>query len=510
MKIVQLLQDRSPALRYFVSVGMSLLAVGLTYLFWPIVNTAPFMFAFAAVAVSAWYGGLVPGFFSALISTATLDFILIEPTYRVFGQTSDVLVFIIFTLVALLISTLSDQSIRARTALEEKATELKASLAERTTLANQISQERIEFERIINTLPGIVYEGAGSFDLNNQTMSFISDYAENMLGYNSTFWKNHNFWQTMIHPDDWEEAVYKTRLTYETGWSEPVLFRAITSEGDTRYLESYHQVISDENDDEIRTCGVVMDVTERKKSEIALAKFAVQLNRSNQELEQFAYVASHDLQEPLRMVISYLQLLERRYKDQLDSDAMEFIDFAVDGANRMKTLIMDLLAYSRIHRNQDEFQPVRLGEVLERVKANLSLIAEETKAVITADDLPEVLGNPTQLESLLQNLVENAIKYRGEKAPIIHIGSKNNGKEWVISVSDNGIGIEEKYLKRIFSIFQRLHTRDEYPGTGIGLAVCSKVAEKHGGKIWVESTPDEGSIFYFTLPKNRTAQNKQV
>ena len=244
--------------------------------------------------------------------------------------------------------------------------------------------------------------------------------------------------------------------------------------------------------------SMAMDVTERNTAEEKIQKANDDLARSNAELERFAYVASHDLQEPLRMVTSYLQLLERRYKDRLDGDALEFINYAVDGSIRMKTLISDLLAYSRVGTRGKDFAPVECKLVLERVLQNLQISIQEAGAEITQDALPQVLGDEVQLESLFQNLIGNAIKFRGEDPPRIHVGLKREAKNWVFSVSDNGIGIDHQYFERIFIIFQRLHTRQDYSGTGIGLAISKRIVERHGGRIWIESQPGAGTTFYFT------------
>ncbi|HEY9641787.1 MAG TPA: ATP-binding protein, partial [Coleofasciculaceae cyanobacterium] len=225
-----------------------------------------------------------------------------------------------------------------------------------------------------------------------------------------------------------------------------------------------------------------------------------ELSRSNAELQQFAYIASHDLQEPLRMVTSYLQLLERRYKGQLDADADDFIGFAVDGASRMKTLINDLLCYSRVGTHGKPFQAIDCSRIVKQAIANLKIALEESNATITYDDLPEVLGDPGQLTQLFQNLLGNAVKFRGKALPTVHIGVERQGEAWLFAVRDNGIGIESQYAERIFVIFQRLHQRAQYPGTGIGLAICKKIVERHGGKIWLQSELGKGSTFYFTLP----------
>jgi PAS domain S-box-containing protein len=248
--------------------------------------------------------------------------------------------------------------------------------------------------------------------------------------------------------------------------------------------------------------AAIRDVTERNKSEERLAKTVGELKRSNEELQQFAYVSSHDLQEPLRMVASYTQLLAKRYKGRLDSDADEFIAYAVDGCTRMQGLIQDLLAYSRAGTNGKAFCEVSAEGALQRALTNLRLTIEQSGVVVSHDSLPAIKTDETQLTQVFQNLVGNAIKYRSAEVPRVHISATKNGEnEWIFSVRDNGIGIDPQYFERIFILFQRLHGQSEFEGTGIGLAICKKVLERMGGRIWVESQPAEGSTFYFALPE---------
>ena len=226
----------------------------------------------------------------------------------------------------------------------------------------------------------------------------------------------------------------------------------------------------------------------------------LELKRSNEDLEQFAYVASHDLQEPLRMITNYLQLLRQRYKDQLDTNAHDFIGFALDGSKRMNQLIHDLLAYSRVGTHGKELVVTECGQALADALANLTVAIEESQAEITHDPLPSVVGDEVQLTQLFQNLIGNAVKFRGDVPPKIHVGVQRKGGDWEFTVRDNGIGIADQDFQRIFIVFQRLHSRDKYPGTGIGLSVCKKIVERHGGRIWVESKVGRGTTFHFTIP----------
>jgi PAS domain S-box-containing protein len=257
-----------------------------------------------------------------------------------------------------------------------------------------------------------------------------------------------------------------------------------------------------ESSEGILVTAAIRDITERKKSEQYLVKTVGELKRSNDELQQFAYVASHDLQEPLRMVASYTQLLAKRYKGRLDSDADEFIAYAVDGSNRMQGLIQDLLAYSRAGTNGKALHEISSEKALKDALANLRATIQESGAVVTHDSLPVITTDDTQLTQVFQNLIGNAIKYRSGEVPRVHVcATKNGGQEWIFSVRDNGLGIDPQYFEKIFVLFQRLHGREEFKGTGIGLTICKKIVERLGGRIWVESQPEKGSTFHFALPE---------
>ena len=298
-----------------------------------------------------------------------------------------------------------------------------------------------------------------------------------------------------VHPDDLQSVVDRNAALQSAGGAMQFESRFLHKDTSSRWIS--WAAVASAADGLIYVAG--RDVTEGKLAEQQRAIQAAELERSNKDLEQFAYVASHDLQEPLRIVASYVQLLARRYRGRLDQEADEFISFAVDGATRMKTLINDLLAYSRIGTRGSEMTIVSMEAALERALGNLQLSVEDAGAEITHDALPNVRADETQMVQLIQNLVANAIKFHGAEPPRVHITARREGEMARFSIHDNGIGIEAQHLERIFVIFQRLHGQEEYPGTGIGLSVCRKIVERHGGRIWVESLPGHGSTFFFTL-----------
>jgi light-regulated signal transduction histidine kinase (bacteriophytochrome) len=266
--------------------------------------------------------------------------------------------------------------------------------------------------------------------------------------------------------------------------------------------------VYNEDGDLVAIIGITTDITERKMAEEEIKRYAARLERSNQALEQFAYVVSHDLREPLRMVSGYLQLLQRRYQGALDADADDFIAYAVDGAERMQEMIQALLGLSRVGTRGQDFVPTDVEAVLARTRKMLSRAIEESGAVVTHDPLPTVSADSAQLAQVFQNLISNAIKFRAEDRPLrVHVSAELRGDEWAFSVRDNGIGIDPQHFERIFVIFRRLHTTKGYEGAGIGLALCKRIVERHGGRIWVESEPGQGSTFIFTLPKRSQGQN---
>jgi PAS domain S-box-containing protein len=271
-------------------------------------------------------------------------------------------------------------------------------------------------------------------------------------------------------------------------------------------LQKYHENLEEqveERTEELEKTNEKLKsaIAKHEEAEIKMSELVVELKRSNKDLEQFAYVASHDLQEPLRMVSSFTQLIERKYRDKLDEDANEYIWYVVDGAKRMQSLINDLLSYSRVTTKVKDFTKINLNETVDEAIFNLEIAIEENNAIVVVDSLPPIYGDSSQMVQLFQNIIGNAIKYRSEKIPEIHISASEGDQEWIFKIEDNGIGIQPEYNERIFQIFQRLHGSHAYSGTGIGLAICKKIVELHGGSIWVNSKPGEGSIFYFTIPK---------
>ncbi|UTF54721.1 PAS domain-containing sensor histidine kinase [Natronosalvus rutilus] len=296
-----------------------------------------------------------------------------------------------------------------------------------------------------------------------------------------------------IHDDDRERVKRKVEDAIESGEEYEEEYRVWDADDELRWVVARGHVEYDDDGNPVTFPGALTDITERKQ-------FERKLEKSNERLEQFAYAASHDLQEPLRMITSYLQLIERRYADELDEDAEEFIEFAIDGADRMRDMIEGLLKYSRVETRGDPFERVDLDAVLADVRTDLQMVTEESDAVITAESLPYVEGDPGQLRQVFQNLLSNAIEYSGDDPPQVDISAVRNGSEVIVSVTDEGIGIDPDDRERVFEVFQSLHAQDEHSGAGIGLALCKRIVERHGGDIWVESEPGEGATFSFTLP----------
>ncbi len=294
-----------------------------------------------------------------------------------------------------------------------------------------------------------------------------------------------------------------TARTVEDGFRRALDGESSSSEQeyDGHIVWSQYVPLQDEEGRIPSALNLTIDITERKRAERERERLIIELERSNRELQQFAYAASHDLQEPLRSVSSFMELLARKYRGSLDETAQKYISFAVEGSLRMSALINDLLSYSRVATRGHEFQTVNMEAVLADAMDNLKSAVEAGDAVVTSDKLPLVRGDRSQLVQLLQNLIANAIKFRKpDVPPRIHVSADRRARDWVFGVHDNGIGIDPRNAERIFVIFQRLHTREEYPGTGMGLAICKRIVERHGGRMWVDSLPGKGASFCFSLP----------
>jgi PAS domain S-box-containing protein len=365
--------------------------------------------------------------------------------------------------------------------------ELQNEITERKQTEEKLRQSQDNFAKAFNSNPAaiaITRLADGKFISLNPAYTEIMEYEPHEILDRTAAEMN-----IYVHPEERKQVVQQLR---EQGTVQNYELLVRIKSGETRSIVIYMVPMLYNNEECI--LSVFLDISERKKME-------QELQRSNAELEQFAYIASHDLQEPLRAVAGMVQLLGQRYKGKLDERADEYIGHAVEASTRMQNLINDLLDYSRVSRFGKSFDETNLENCLKNALGNLQLAIQESNTQITYDPLPTLKADSTQMTQVLQNLIGNAIKFRGERPLHIHIGAKKLEQAWQFNVSDNGIGIEPQYFERIFLIFQRLHTRREYPGTGIGLSLCKKIIERHGGQIWVESQPEQGSTFYFTIPE---------
>ena len=357
-------------------------------------------------------------------------------------------------------------------------------------VAGEIKQTRELFRTLFHRSPiGTYIIQNGHFRLVNRQLAYILGYEESeLLGRPAL---------GFVLAED-RDAVRENAVSMlKAGCSLGYEFRIITKQARIKWvMETVAPVYYQRKR---ATLGSLVDVTERKQVEERLRQITAEMQRSNSELEQFAYVISHDLQEPLRMVSSYTQLLAKRYQGKLDADADEFISYAVDGAKRMQTLLHDLLDYSRVGTRGRPFGLVNCEHVVEQAMANLKIAIEESGASVSYDVLPTVMGDEGQLVQLFQNLIGNAIKFHREEPPQVHVSAQRRNSMVTFTVKDNGIGISPQHSQSIFEIFRRLHTREEYPGTGMGLAICKKIVERHGGQISVKSQPGEGSTFHFSV-----------
>ena len=345
--------------------------------------------------------------------------------------------------------------------------------------------------------------GLWEWDLTTDKV-FWDERTEKMLGLKpGTYDQVYASFENCIHEEDIPNLKETLRQVFDFGKPYDTVFRTKPVDGNYNYISSKGIVSRDNSGNPLNITGVCFDITSMKKgSEQAIFRINEELLRSNKDLQEFAYVASHDLQEPLRMVSSFTQLLEQRYYDIVDADGREYIKFAVEGSKRMYDLLNALLKYSRVETKGKTFAKVDMNEVLKKVTSNLSLRIREKKALVSIAELPVVVADDNQMIQLFQNLIENSIKF-SKGIPKIKISSKSQNDHYLFTVKDEGIGIESQYFEKIFKIFQRLNPKEEYEGTGIGLSISRRIIERHGGKIWLESDLGKGTTFFFTIPKDQ-------
>jgi PAS domain S-box-containing protein len=367
------------------------------------------------------------------------------------------------------------------------------------TLAEKgFRMEEARYRTLVELLPAVTFLAAFEEGLSEV---YVSPQIESLLGYTQAQWvENPVLWYERLHPDDRER--WNTEFAQTVLRGEPLrsTYRFIARDGHVVWIHGEARIVRDEHGVPLFIHGMGFDVTKMKEAEQRVVEYAERLRVINRELEQFAYVASHDLQEPLRTIINYSQLVAEDCKGKLTPETDKFLDRVVRAAQRMKVLIQALLEFSRLGRGGEAFAIADLNKVLSEALANLEGAIHETQAQVTHDVLPSLSVNRTYLVVLFQNLIANGIKFRSKDRPRIHVSAVRSNESWVFSVRDNGLGIDPIYHDRIFVIFQRLHTRDQYPGAGIGLALCKKIVDLHGGRIWVESEPGKGATFKFTLP----------
>lgn len=365
----------------------------------------------------------------------------------------------------------------------ETKRELREEIAER----EERERELARFKRAVESSGHAIYMTG-----TDGVITYVNSAFEEITGYSAAdaIGQTPNILQSGEHDESYYQRLWETVLAGEV-WEEEIVDRR--KSGELYHAEQTIAPVTDESGEIDRLIAVHTDITERKERERALQE-------SNKRLEQFAYAASHDLQEPLRMVASYLRLIERRADDELTEETKEFLEYAVDGADRMQAMIEGLLQYSRVETRANPLEPVDLNEVVADVRADLDLQFSESDATLTIEELPRVAGDERQLRQVFQNLLRNAIQYSGDAPPQIRVSAECDGTKWIVSVHDEGIGIDPAYHDQIFDIFERLHPQEDHAGSGIGLALCERIIERHGGDIWVESEPSDGATFSLTLP----------
>lgn len=390
-------------------------------------------------------------------------------------------------------------------------------ISTRREAESQLRHAEARYRTLVEEIPAVTFMAILDKRAAALRELYVSPQIESLLGFTQKEWQEDPvLWFKQLHPDDRDRWHVEFARTCSTAEPFSSIYRFIARDGRVVWVHGHAQVVRDEVGRPLFLQGVAFDITERKRAEEALAQLnqtlerrvaeavaeaderARELARSNEALDRFAYIASHDLREPLRTMMRYMQLLDRQHAQALDESARDYIARTINGARQMNELISDLHRHSRIGR-EGEFAPVDCGEVLAEVCGNLSAALEESRAAVTSDPLPMVHGVRSEIVLLFQNLLENAVKFRRDQPPAVHVGARREGDRWLLWFCDNGIGIEPQYLERVFTIGERLHGR-RFPGTGFGLANCRKIVQHHGGEIHAESQPEAGTTFYFQLP----------
>lgn len=489
---------QSPLSGYGMALVFSLLGIGILKLLDPFVGEKglPLVILTLSVAAAAWWGGLGPGIFATVFCTLAAWHILVPPAGIGIPHPFEILRLATTAVSGFIISLLAGTTHRTLASIRRAAGRLAAELEERHRIEAVLARESRELSRSEQRLRAIFENAAlGITELDAQDrITAANRRFEELIGYSQEELRGMSVHE-LTDPEDRPGTQQLYARLHEAGLD--------IADYEKRYLRRdgtsvwVHVTVSAIRDDEghfHRAISTVEDITKRKEAEGELA-------RSNRDLEEFAHVVSHDLQEPLRMVTNFGQLLTARHADKLNEQAREYLAYMIEGATRMNALVAGLLDYSRVGRGGPVLEEVDMRAVLEGVLRNYKMLIETTQATVDTGNMPTVAGNFTQLSQLLHNLIGNALKYRKPGVPpVIAICADRQGEEWLFSVTDNGIGIDPKHFDRLFILFQRLHSREEYPGVGIGLALCKKIVERHGGRIWVESRPGQGSTFFFTVP----------
>lgn len=463
-------------------------------------DVGAYVFIFPAIVLSAVLGGWGPGLLASVLGALGIEILFVQPHWKIFLDLATFLRMLVLLLSGLVLGSIG-AGLRA---LQFEAQAKTAALRE----------SEFFYRQTLESIPGMVFTTRPDGHCDYQSRQWV-EFTGIPIGEHIG-----EIWNTLGHPDDRTRTLAAWRNAVEENASYDLEFRVRRHDGVYRWFRVLGRPIRDAEGRVVRWFAVAFDIEDRKRAQEALTRFSEELEvqvaertdqlqatveelrRSNEDLEKFAYISSHDLQEPLRMVSLYVGLLVEEFKDTLDDRALDYIHYAEEGAVRMSQLIKDLLAYSRVNTESRPPAPTDLNALVDQVLADLGLVIAETKARVTHDELPTVAADAGQISQVFQNLVANAIKYRKDtEPPRIHIAAEPRNGQWLIKVRDNGIGIEEQYYDRIFIPFQRLHAdRKRYPGSGIGLAIVKRIVERHHGRVCVDSTLGEGTTFYFTLP----------